>query len=517
MSLIKKIDSIKRVASTARIARTAFAAASDTDDHQRLAARQALAAMMADARGIPMKIGQFLSDQGDTTFDALVTGIDPLPLNEIAPTLEKQLGKPVDHVFASLDEAVAAASLGQVHFGTLHSGEAVAVKIQYPHIADAVESELQLAGLLPGIGPARKWGFDLAAYKRMLAENMNRELDYRTEAERQIEFVRSVQVDGLIVPQIHSEWCRPGVLVQSREESVLLHVAAGWPANQRRHLGDILMRTFFASMFDAGLVHADPNLGNLGTRKDSTGAPELVLYDYGCMVAIPERARLALLKLVLGCVEHDATDALACFSEMGFDEAKLEPISNILPALSLILFEPFLKNEPYSIKYWNLSERISDLLGDMKWWFRSAGPPELFLIMRAFSGLVNHLETIKIMVNWQATLHEALSPELLDRARAFEPKLKQEWTHRSAIHLSSVAQFLKVQVTERHRKVVQVTMPAIQVSDLINLIPEDVLSKVQKAGINISHIAREACENGVQPGELFALKDGERHYRVWLE
>ncbi len=464
-----------------------------------------------------MKIGQFLSDRGDATFDALVTGIDPLLLMDILPALEQQLGQPVNKVFASLEESAAAASLGQVHFGSLQSGEAVAVKIQYPDIANAVQSELQLAGLLPGIGPARKWGFDLTAYKQMLADNMDRELDYRTEAQRQTEFARTVRVNGLIVPHVYSEWCRPGVLVQSREESAPLNAAAAWPPDQRRQLGEILMRTFFASMFSAGLVHADPNLGNLGTRKNDTGDPELVLYDYGCMVAIPKRARLALLKLILGCMEHDATDALACFSEMGFDEAKLEPISNILPALSLILFEPFLKNEPYSIKTWNMGERISDLLGDLKWWFRSAGPPELFLIMRAFSGLVNHLDTIKIMVNWHAALHDAVGPELLDRARTFEPKLKQEWTHRTAVHLSSVAQYLKVLVTEQHRRVVQVTMPAIQVSDLANLIPEDVLSKVQKAGIDISRIAREACENGVQPGELFSLKDGERHYRIWLE
>ncbi|PCJ58893.1 MAG: ABC transporter [Candidatus Hydrogenedentota bacterium] len=517
MSIKQNIASLKRAATLARMARTGLAASTAKDDHSRQAARHALAAMMADARGIPMKIGQFLSDQGDGNFDALVEGIEPLALSEVTPAIEDQLGSSIKEVFTQLDESTAAASLGQVHFGVLTSGDPIAVKVQYPHIASAVQSELGLAGLLPGMGPVKKWGFDLNAYKQMLSDNMDRELDYRTEAARQSDFAEAVQIEGLIVPEVHTTWCRPGLLVQSREESMPLKTAANWPVNQRREVAEILMRTFFSSMFNAGMVHGDPNLGNLGVRKNNSGNPELVLYDYGCMVTVPERARLALLKLILGCMDHDETDALACFSEMGFDEAKLEPISNILPALSLILFEPFLKNDLYSVKYWNLGERTSDLLGELKWWFRSAGPPELFLMMRAFSGLVNHLEILKIIVNWRSTLLDTLPQDLLDEARAFQPKLKQDWSDRTTLHMSSVAEFLKVLVMEGHRKVVQVTMPAMQVSDLANLIPEEVLTKVQEAGINIHQIGQEACKKGIQPQELFTLKTGDRDYRVWLE
>jgi len=133
-----------------------------------------------------MKVGQlFAGTDGATPFQELVEGIEPLPLKAMIPLLEMELGQKVKSVFRSIEPAIAAASLGQVHLAELKNGDQVAVKIRYPILAIAVDAELRLVGLMPGVGPVNRWGFDLDAYKKSLRDNMHRELDYRSEAQRQ--------------------------------------------------------------------------------------------------------------------------------------------------------------------------------------------------------------------------------------------------------------------------------------------------------------------------------------------
>ena len=332
MGLRRGLRTAARAGTMARMAATARTIAR-SEGENRESAKRALAGLMADARGVPMKIGQFLaSREGNDAFNDLVTGIPARPLEEMLPELERQLGRPASEIFASIDESVAAASLGQVHHAELLDGTEVAVKIRYPDIEDAVDAELRVAGLLPGVGPVKKWGFDIGGYQSMMKKNMDRELDYCSEAERQKRFRESVKVPGLVVPRVDTEFCAKGVLVQSWESGMPLESAANWSVEARRAAAEILMKTLFTSMFVTGEVHCDPHLGNLFVRKSASGAPQIVLLDFGCMTKVEPRERLALLKLILGCRNNDETDPLACFVEMGVSLPKLQAIAEILAA-----------------------------------------------------------------------------------------------------------------------------------------------------------------------------------------
>ena len=149
----------------------------------------------------------------------LRASVEPIALGELRPQIEVSLGAPIEFHFSEFDESSAAASLGQVHRVRLHCGQEVAVKVRYPGIVDQVDAELRLAGLIPGIGPAKRWGFDVDGYRSMLRDDLSRELNYRREAESQQRARVQLQISGLVVPKIVSELCREDLLVQHIRDS----------------------------------------------------------------------------------------------------------------------------------------------------------------------------------------------------------------------------------------------------------------------------------------------------------
>ena len=132
-------------------------------------AQRALVALLADARGISLKVGQpFAAVEGGNEFQRLTDSVPALPLKIMLPVLEKSLGFTPKKIFKNIQPANVAASLGQVHLAELHDGTPVAIKISYPDIANAVQAELKFTDLMPNIGKVQEWGFDLNAYKKTL-------------------------------------------------------------------------------------------------------------------------------------------------------------------------------------------------------------------------------------------------------------------------------------------------------------------------------------------------------------
>jgi predicted unusual protein kinase regulating ubiquinone biosynthesis (AarF/ABC1/UbiB family) len=405
-----------------------------------------------------------------------------------------------------------------VHLAELKNGDKVAVKIRYPDISDAVDAELRLIGLMPGVGPVNRWGFDLDAYKKSLRDNMHRELDYRSEAQRQDYFARSVQVPGLKVPGVYQELCSERILVQSRAQGVMIDKVANWPQQDRLAIGQTLMMTLFKSLFVAGEVHGDPHPGNIFYSHDENGSPLVTLLDYGCTITIGELRRLALLKLIAGCRERNHIKALDCFAALGFDGKKLAPISGSLPALCQMLFRPFLSNYPFDPDQWQLGQGVNGLLGDYRWWFRSAGPSDLFLLMRAFQGLIQQLQQLDVKLPWWTLLQQAVGQELIQQAIAYQlPPVELEPTAKR-LSFNQQAALLCVRVTEGGEQRVAVKMPAEAVLDLEHLIPEDVLQRIMDSGtIDIKQLSESIRANGIIPQQLLIFEDGSKTYRVWLE
>lgn len=509
------------IKSGVRLAKIAFKAKKlkQLDDSmQREIAIRALANQFADAKGCSMKIGQFLaSKSADSGFTALLKGIPAIPLQQMLPILEAALEQPLETIFKSIDEATSAASLGQVHHAILHNNEEVAVKIQYPNISARVHSELKIFGLMPGIGPVKKWGFDLDAYKDSFKNNMDRELDYRVEAASQQHYANQVQLSGLKVPRVYSRYTRKNILVQSWEKGDYLDAVSSWPLRDRKKVAEILLANLFKSLFDVGSVHCDPHIGNSFYRYDEQKQPEVILLDYGCILTLSEIQRLSLLKLIFASHEDQDISPLRYFVALGFDAHKLIHIADALPMLCRLLFKPFLVDDVFFTQHWQLEQHCSQLLNERRWWFRSAGPAQLFLIMRAFQGILQQLHTLQVNVSWSKVLQQSVSTETLLKAKSLNlPQLPQEHEIQTAsFHV--LAQKLHINVIKHGEKLVNVTLPAEMALDLKSLIPEDVLYSMQMhASIDLESIQQRIVKSKLAPQQVFDFDQDKKNYSVWL-
>ena len=155
-------------------------------------------AVLGNLRGGAMKIGQlasfvdvdFLPSEYraiyQEKFAELRDAAPAMSWEKVKRVLEREWQEPVESLFAEFDgEAVAAASIGQVHRGVLADGRRVAVKVQYPEIADALKSDLDLASVLIRLGKAIAPGLDPRAVAGELRERVLEELDFELEAQQQ--------------------------------------------------------------------------------------------------------------------------------------------------------------------------------------------------------------------------------------------------------------------------------------------------------------------------------------------
>jgi hypothetical protein len=386
-----------------------------------------------------------------------------------------------------------------------------------------VAAELTLAGLMPGIGPVRKWGFDLAGYKSALKENMDRELDYRNEAVRQSRYRAQVTVPGLVVPAVYEDLTSKRVLVQEWRTGVRFADLEHWTQRDRDGVGRILLATLFKSLFDAGEVHGDPHPGNSCYLKSPKGDPLVVLMDYGCTASVSERQRLALLNLILSLRgEAGAVSPLRAFAGMGFDAQKLSAIAESLPQLAKILLTPFLADRPFKITDWDLKTRFEALLGENRWWFRAAGAPADILLLRAFQGVVQQLDQLSAALDWMKILSETVSKEIFEQARDFTPlSLPEGVTENASAPVTSapapLAKHLRVEVHERDKRIVSVTMPAAAAMNLRDLVPEDVLALIEASDdIDLDAILDRLAANGLQSQNILTFQKPPKHYRIWL-
>ena len=299
-----------------------------------------------------------------------------------------------------------------------------------------------------------------------------------------------------------------------KEEGFGLDKAETMIPTQKIAMGRLLLEHFFHMLFRHGFVHADLQPLNLSFRQYKKDYFVLILYNFGSVLKIPYEMRLALLRIILALRNHENIDPVSCLSVLGFDLEQLEELRPTLPALLSLLFEPFLMEAPYEVRAWRVSERYDRIIGEKKWQFFAAAPPELIFLMRTLNGMITTLNRLNVALPWQLLLDKHLS-DIYPAAR--ELKLPKVIRTRSSHTFNGMARYLKVQIIKTNGNKVSLTLPARYADDLNGVIDESVKESIKKQKIDLNNIQKKALKSGFLPQMLFSLSDQEHDIKVLLE
>ena len=260
-------------------ARKLFASAErriELDRELELRTADAVAERLGNMKGALMKLGQMASyvDEGlpaplREALAQLQSNAPPMSADLAAEVIERDLGAPPDRLFVEWDpDPIAAASIGQVHRAVVvdpdtNEERAVAVKVQYPGVAEAVAADLRNVDLL---GLVLKQGFAGLEPHDMVAEikeRLTEELDYRLEARNQHTFARFFRDHPFIhVPDVVSAFSNERVITSELVTGATWAEAREWPQHERDLAGETLFRFVFRSLYGLHAFNGDPHPGN---------------------------------------------------------------------------------------------------------------------------------------------------------------------------------------------------------------------------------------------------------------
>ena len=284
-----------------------------------------------------IKLGQVLSTRPDLLPAAYISELSKLqdtvaavPWDMIRPRIDAELPGPLDAVFADFDPSpMAAASLSQVHAATLHTGDAVVVKVQRPHIQTTIETDLEilfdLARLVQERTPLGQI-YDFPGIVEEFATTLRAELDFYREGRNADRFRTNFADERyLYIPHVYWEYTTRHLLVLERIEGIKVDAiealdAAGY---DRHRIALHAARMIIKEVLQDGFFHADPHPGNFVVMPNEV----IGAMDFGMVGHLSHQVRSDLVRLYIVAVQLDEEGIVDRLVRMGVVGGRLDRIA----------------------------------------------------------------------------------------------------------------------------------------------------------------------------------------------
>ena len=418
-----------------------FAAAGENRQRLRhdlaLQTAEDVATTLGAMKGVLMKIGQMasyiddgLSPEVRRTLARLQDSVPPMSSELAARVVEEELGVPPERAFARWDpQPIAAASIGQVHRAVTLDGRAVAVKVQYPGIAETIAADLRNVALLRRMLRITAPAQDVGALLTEVRDRVLEELDYTREAANQR--VLAAYYDGH--PTIHIPAVVSGLSTRRMVTSELSGGArfaelASWPQRERDLAAETIYRFVFRSLYEVRAFNGDPHPGNYLFH----GGGRVTFLDFGLVkhfTAAELRPLLNMARTI--CVEHDPEAFRRSLETTGFLRPDAPLSTQAIVNHLAVFYDTIREPGPLTITSDYASSvvrRFVDLRSPVAGYI--AVPQSYVILQRINLGLFAVLGELSATADWRA-IAEEIWPFVQGPASTPMGEAEAEWRSRS--------------------------------------------------------------------------------------
>lgn len=388
-----------------------------TENLVRNAAR--IAETLGELKGAAMKVGQMMS---------LHEGMLPPEVAEVLRSLQKEAPKVpaevmeyeirgslenFDDLFESLDfEAFAAASIGQVHLGTLRDGRPVAVKIQYPLIEEIVKADLDNLKRVIQTVIRLVIDADVDALWGEVRDRLLEELDYTHEASN-IHRMAELHADvpEIVIPRVVEEASARNVLTMEYVGGLSGEEACAEEIDQelRNRWGRVLLEFSLRGLLEHRFLHADPNMANFAFLEDG----RMVVYDFGCVKEVSPLMAAGYADLLVAVIHRQDAAIPEILKRIGVSTTDGEPMSRDLTDPYVEIFSPVARTgPPYTFGDDDMYRQLME--HGMDNWSKATNiqfPEDGIFVNRTLSGHYGNLSKLRATGPWRELILRYAQPQ----------------------------------------------------------------------------------------------------------
>jgi len=369
-----------------------------------------LKAVLGGLKGPLMKVAQFLSAIPDALPAEYAAELAQLQANApamgwpfVRRRMATELGPTWQSRFASFSqEAVAAASLGQVHRATLPDGQSVACKLQYPDMGSVVEADLRQLKMAIGVYARLDNAIQQEEIYKELSARLREELDYKREsAQMRLYGLMLANTPEVHVPEPIEGYCTGRLLTMTWLEgrSLIKRLDEDPPETERNAIATALFKAWYVPLYGYGVIHGDPHPGNYQVRADGT----LNLLDYGCIRVFEPRFIRGVIDLYEAVRDKDEAKAEHAYRSWGFTDITREKMA-VLNLWAEFLYEPIIQDRVRPIQETDdpqFGRRVAEQVHAGLKRIGGVQPPREFVLMdRAALGLGSVFFRSRAKLNW---------------------------------------------------------------------------------------------------------------------